>query len=744
MQTGIFQFLSPIRRRWWIIAMIVLPICLITALLSILAPPQYDGFVTVTETRLNEESKVSIYPDLSQRIMDPETRINNLMQTIGSYTVFDKTLRDLINYGEWKPSSGSPEAIREEFKNRVEIEPVRGSEHIRVHFRADTQKEALKGIQRLYENFREHYIALNSQQSSQETEFIQKQLEDSKTQFVQAVDDLTSYKKANKAVSLQAETSNLVGMKSELMTRRNEAQRNLIMGQRGLQVYTSQFIAQKNKPMIIAAENTQLNPVYAQLQLSRASFEAQLVADSQTLGPNHPKMKERSKQLQAIIKQMAVIEKAGDVMKQIGESTQRNPQRMTAQESVDRAVAQNAMASATILKCNEQITDIDQKLDEIPSKEKELSVLETEFRARSNDIDLLNTRLTEAKIKQAKSTQLNITMVDSPFAPIILKKTWIKVALAFGLSFALSVGLVLILGQFDAGAYNPSQAENALGFPVIASLPRTRQAELPKTIDSPSPLSVAFQILSTNLMETRGRMQGPSLVVASAEPNSGRSSVAANLAVALARDGARVVLVDADLREPSLHRHFDVENRAGLVDILSGTANIEDVAMPTPVDRLLIVTAGKPPSNPVRLLRDENFERFIEQVSKATDFIIFDSPSGSTFADADVIAGGVQNVLLVHEAGSPATAAEMDFHRRLERLGVNIVGVALNKVRPEDCHGYISYKRAYEASLLGRELAGASVSRASTLDNGAERKKFGRPKPKPMPRPTIEDDDDEA
>jgi capsular exopolysaccharide synthesis family protein len=246
-------------------------------------------------------------------------------------------------------------------------------------------------------------------------------------------------------------------------------------------------------------------------------------------------------------------------------------------------------------------------------------------------------------------------------------------------------------------------------------------------------------MLSATILETRNRMQGPAILVASAEPNTGRSSIAANLAVSLARDGARVVLVDADLREPSLHHHFDVENRAGLVDILSGMASVEDVAMPTPVEGLLIITAGKPPTNPIRLLRNEELGPFIEQIARAADFIVLDSPAGSAFADADVLAATVQNVILVHQAGSPATASEIEFHKRLERLGVNILGVALSKVRPEDCHGYTNFRRAYEASILGREVVVASARPAL----GRGRTIAKRQAPPPVEPPVAEEEEEE-
>jgi succinoglycan biosynthesis transport protein ExoP len=734
---GVFQFLTPIRRRWWLIAIIVVPICLITAGISIFSPTIYDGFVTVTEKRVDEKSKVDIYPTLAPSMVDVETRMNNLIRTIASPTVLHKTYTDLVTAGEWRPKSSDFIKGFEEFQSKVEIEPLKGSEHIRIHFQVEDKDAALIGIRRLYSNFRDLYIDLNSRAVKSDKDFIASQLKDVRAEYEDIADRLKVYKEENDAVGVSATTSNWVGLRADLLSKLNEADRDIARYKRSLAIFEGVMGEASLTPVIATSVTTVLNPVYNQLRQRLAEVTTQRAGLEQTYGINHPSMKALIEEQNKLESELKALEDRDEVYLKSATGQTRNPRITEGERNIDAIRASLVATQKARDELTKQLEEQTAKLRDIPAKEKQLALLQTEFEARAKDILLLEARLTEAQIKEQGSQSLGITMIDRPFNPQMPKKTWIKVALAFGLSFSLSVGLVLVLGQFDAGTYSPMQAENALGFPVIASLPRTKQAELPKTDEVPSPLAASYQMLSTNILEMRGRLQGPAIVVAAAEPNAGRSSVAANLAVSLARDGARVVLVDGDLREPSLHHHFEVENRAGLVDILSGTANIEDVAMPTPVDGLLIITAGKPPSNPVRLLRSERLEWFLEQVAQATDFVILDSPSGSAFADPDIVAGTVQNVILVHEAGSPATASEMEFHKRLERLGVNIVGVALNKVRPEDCHGYTNYRRAYEASILGR----AEVTPVPTRPAISARRE--RPRRGPTPVQTIDEEEDE-
>uniref|UniRef100_A0A7V4G9A4 non-specific protein-tyrosine kinase n=1 Tax=Desulfobacca acetoxidans TaxID=60893 RepID=A0A7V4G9A4_9BACT len=211
----------------------------------------------------------------------------------------------------------------------------------------------------------------------------------------------------------------------------------------------------------------------------------------------------------------------------------------------------------------------------------------------------------------------------------------------------------------------PEEAERLLKLPVFAVIPLMKPNALDKQ-DGFTPIGASYQILSTNLWYASRQMQGSAVVIASAEPNVGRSTTAANLAITLARDGARVLLVDGDMRQPTLHTRFGVDNSLGLADVLAGEKSIEDVAVPTMTEGLVLIPAGSSANNPVRLLRSPAMEQFIERTTRLADFVIFDSPAGAIFADSTLIAAHVKNVIIVHAAGQPSRGAEAEFHARLD------------------------------------------------------------------------------
>ncbi|MEI6914328.1 MAG: polysaccharide biosynthesis tyrosine autokinase, partial [Armatimonadota bacterium] len=258
--------------------------------------------------------------------------------------------------------------------------------------------------------------------------------------------------------------------------------------------------------------------------------------------------------------------------------------------------------------------------------------------------------------------------------------------------------LIFLLDYLDNTIRTPEEAEELLGLPVAAMIPLGRGHSMIRG-KSDSGLRESFQMLAASLWyQSVQGAGGGAVLVASAEPNAGRTITAGNLAASLASDGARVILVDADLRQPAQHLVFGVDNTRGFTNILAGTAKLEDVAVPTKVEGLLLIPSGPLPENPMRLIRGEAMERFFEDSTSVADFVVFDSPAGAAFADATVLASYIKRVLLVQSAGRVPRGAESEFKIRLEQVGAEFIGVVLNKVRPDDSHGLYHFRTAY-ASL---------------------------------------------
>lgn len=340
-----------------------------------------------------------------------------------------------------------------------------------------------------------------------------------------------------------------------------------------------------------------------------------------------------------------------------------------------------------------------------------MAELETDARAATDTYALMRSKLNEAKIKeqQAKNETAIKTIDPAYYYPVNQKKS-LKLMLALLVSPLLGIGVAFLLHYTDNTVKTAGDAEKLLGLPVLSAVPGARGHSLPRQTCSEA-VDVAYQMLTSSLWIANQNQGVNAVVVVSAEPDVGRSVTASNLATSLAREGARVILVDADMRQPTQHLIFGVDNKAGLTNILSGAATLEDALVPTRVQGLLLVPTGPVPDNPVKLLRSQEMKEFADQIKdrELADFVVYDTPAGVTFPDPVLVASCVGNAVMVHSAGRVSRGSELEFRDRLESVGVQMLGTVLNKVRREDSSGYFHYHRSYSgvgvSSLQGGKKA---------------------------------------
>jgi capsular exopolysaccharide synthesis family protein len=179
------------------------------------------------------------------------------------------------------------------------------------------------------------------------------------------------------------------------------------------------------------------------------------------------------------------------------------------------------------------------------------------------------------------------------------------------------------------------------------------------------------------------------LLVTSAGPDEGKTTTAANLAVAIALSGERVVVLDADLRRARLGRAFGLDSSVGLTSLVLGTASIQDALQSW--DRGLQVMASGPlPPNPSEIVGSQLFNQLLQALSDVADFVVIDAPPVLPVSDAIAIAAQVDGVLLVARHGKTPRNAAAEARRKLAGVGANVVGYVLNAVPARDVNAYYS------------------------------------------------------
>ncbi len=208
--------------------------------------------------------------------------------------------------------------------------------------------------------------------------------------------------------------------------------------------------------------------------------------------------------------------------------------------------------------------------------------------------------------------------------------------------------------------------------------------------DSKSVAAEAYRTLRTNIQFSSYDKEVKVITVTSSRPGEGKSTVACNMAITFAENGKKVLLVDADLRRPTVHKKFKLPNSVGIVNVIMNVDLFEQIVHKNVTEGLDILTSGVIPPNPSELLGSKKFKRFIEQMSNLYDTIILDSPPLLAVTDAQVLTTISDGTVVVAQHGVTKKDEIMHAKDLLEKVKGNILGVVLSQIPAED-NGYYYY-----------------------------------------------------
>lgn len=210
-----------------------------------------------------------------------------------------------------------------------------------------------------------------------------------------------------------------------------------------------------------------------------------------------------------------------------------------------------------------------------------------------------------------------------------------------------------------------------------------------------SPKSVpaeAYRTLRTNIQYASFDKELRRILVTSSGPGEGKSTTAANLALSIAETGKSVLLIDCDLRKPSIHKKFKISNEKGVTNFLLGEVTFEQ-ATKVYKNKLFIMTAGTIPPNPAEMLSSNKLKNFLKKVSDQFDMVIIDSPPVMAVTDAQILSTITDGVILVITSAQTEKAMAIKAKESLKKVNANILGVVLNRIKEENgkSYGYYYY-----------------------------------------------------
>jgi len=434
------------------------------------------------------------------------------------------------------------------------------------------------------------------------------------------------------------------------------------------------------------------NPVLATLQAQLAASSVQLQVAEQQYTDAHPTviaLRRQTAQLQRQINATAptIVAQANSIP---------NPVYVQLSQQAAIARAQVASDDAVLAQLGTQLAAMKPQLAALPGKATRVLELQRRSRLADDVLGALTQKRNEANI--SKTTALGDVTITSPARAEDATHTpnrLLNLAVGAVASVALGALVTLLVFVFDRRIRDARQIEEDLDLPVLASVPklgdlrnRIASVHAPALPSGPPWLRAiaveSFLELVTALrysMTADRRLR--SITVTSPMQGDGKSTIALNTAITMAHVQPRVLLIDGDLRRPSLHAKLNRELGRGLSDVLVGTAGIDEVITPTEYEGLDLLTSGTTTPNSVKLLQSERFDRLLEELVGRYQTVIIDAPALAPVVDAAILAAKSDGTILVVSIDSSDGVQMRRAVAKLQGVGVgNIVGTVANRVKP--------------------------------------------------------------
>jgi len=343
-----------------------------------------------------------------------------------------------------------------------------------------------------------------------------------------------------------------------------------------------------------------------------------------------------------------------------------------------------------------ELAGLEQKQSAFQKKNIQYTILKREVDSNRKQFDSLIDKLSEIGVgSEIKSSNISIiesaTVPTSPFSPRRLA----NLIAALGLFGALAVATIYILELMNNTFSVPDQLETELKIPVLGITPKVNEDEIADGFNTPtSPLSEAHRTLRTSLQFTGVGEKFRSILVTSSEMSEGKTTTAFKLASDFAALGRKVLVIDADMRKPRMHRVFGTDNAFGLSNLLTNvirSSNVTDLFRTTNNPNITLLTSGTVPPNPADILSSQKMGLTLHYCSKKFDLVIVDAPPIMGLSDAPILARQLDATLLVVSSKQVTRKSAKNALTRLQSAGANVVGCAFTKFAVDQ----LDYNYAY-------------------------------------------------
>ena len=722
-ESALREYFRVLIKRKWIVIGCLVTIFSLVAIASFKMTPIYEavGRIAINKPDSNlvnfkdSQNGGADYSDPT----DMDTEVTILQSDLLALQVIKAlNLDKLPEYGG-KPSSGpvdnlAPDPLQADsartsgllggFKGGLRVALKPNTRIVEIRYVSTNPQLAAAIVNKLAETYTEQNFKTKFESTMQASDWLSKQLVDLQMKVETSQEKLVRYQKEHEILGAD-EKQNIITEKLDELNKELTAAEATRMEKESLY-----RLVQSGDPDVVASTAGALEtggaggtgglaPLIASLRAKEADTKIQVAELSTQFGPSYPKVAQLNNQLKEIDAQI----------------------QLELKKVADRVRGQ-------FLAAQQQEIMLREEFEKQKQEANKLNESAIEYRLLKRDVDV-NRQLYEGLLEKLKEAGVtaglksnNIRVVDVARTPTYPTEPNIPRNLAFALVLGLTsgIGLAFLLENMDNTVRTTEQAQVISGLPALGMIPMgskngidstgkklltlssSREAvELVTQARPQSQMAESYRALRTSLLLSNLGTPPKIIMITSARPQEGKTTTSINTAIVLAQKGVRVLLIDADLRRPSVHKTLGMGPRSGLSNVLTGSITLEHAITRSPIlSNLFVLPAGTPPPNPAELLASSNMRDLLADLREHYDHIVIDTPPTLSVTDAVVLSQRVDAIILVIRSSKTTKQALRRSRDILMQVNARITGVLLNAVdlTSPDYYYYYEYQGKYHDS----------------------------------------------
>ncbi|HTL02948.1 MAG TPA: polysaccharide biosynthesis tyrosine autokinase [Vicinamibacterales bacterium] len=556
------------------------------------------------------------------------------------------------------PGKPSRDALVNRLLGSVNLEPVRGSRLVNVSITSSNPTFAARTADALVEEYVKQNFAMRSEATQKSLTFLDDEIAKQKTKVEESEREMADYREHNNALSLDDKQNTVSATLNQLNDQYTRTKTERIQKET---LYKQVEGLSPSTPQLDTIPAITMNPQVQALRQRLVELNRTRAALNDRYGEKNPEVIANANQIEDTNKQYyAALTAALGTIKTEYETARRQESSLAAELNAQKGAAMDLNRKGVNYTVIEREAQSNRALYEaLLARQKELQVVSN---SGGNNVRLMD----------------RAVVPGAPYTPDV-KRNLMLGALA---GILLALGLVMAIDYLDDTVKTPEDITRRLKLPFLGLVPAVKGQGHPLlSQEVPHEFGEAFRALRTSLVFSSGNEGTRVIGLTSAQPLEGKTTTACNMAIALAYGGSRVLLIDADMRRPSVSRTLGLENTVGLSHLLTGQAMARQAIQRTSVQNLWVMTAGMTPPNPSELLSSDRMKTLISNVQHGPfDWVLIDTPPVLAVTDAVIIAPWVSGMVFI--IGSEMTQRRLA-ERAVETLQTSrphILGAVLNRV----------------------------------------------------------------